>query len=194
MSVNICDMKRIIICLITLLVTSACAAALFDNTTDANASVSSSNRSSGAKLEKQGVLVTQLGGRLKIVLGVDNFFKFPTSTQLLDDRSATLQQVAGLLRNYGSQLITISGHTDNVGSDQAKLKRSYDQANTIAAYLWSKGIPLNHMLVIGCGDTEPVGSNHMMEDVIPTGGSASNRRIEIEVNYPPDLTKSLLGS
>lgn len=159
----------------------ACAAS-------ANNFVTNDNQKLAAQLDKQGVLVAQMANRIKIVLGVDNFFKFPTSTRLLDDRNATLRQVSQLVRSYNSPSIIVSGHTDNVGSDQAKLKRSYDQAKTIAAYLWSQGIPLRSMMVIGCADTEPVGSSHTME------GAAANRRIEIEVHYPPDLTASLLGS
>lgn len=188
MRVNICRIKQIVaFCALAGLITPLYAS-IFDNNLDANVAVSASNKYAAANLEKQGVLVAQTGNRLKIVLGVDNFFRFPTSTQLINNRSQTLAQIAQLLRNYGPQLIIVSGHTDNVGSDQAKLKRSYDQAKTIAAYLWSQGIPLRNMVVVGCADTEPVGSNHIMD------GAAANRRIEIEVNYPPDLTASLLGT
>lgn len=189
MVANIRLLKKILmLCLAIGILTPVYAASLFGNEYNTGSTISSGDKRAAADLEKQGLLVAQLGGRLKIVLGIDNFFKFPTSTQLINDRSATLAEVAQLLRNYDGQLITVSGHTDDVGSDQAKIKRSYDQANTIAAYLWAHGIPLRNMIVIGCADTEPVGSNHVME------GAAANRRIEIEVNYPPDLTKSLLGS
>lgn len=178
----------ITLCLSGIFITPVYASSVFGGDTGASASVSSNHTKIAAELTKQGVLVVQTGNRLKVVLGIDNFFLFPTSTKLVDDRSGTLAKVAELVRGYGSQLITVSGHTDNVGSDEAKLKRSYNQANTIAAYLWSQGIPLRSMMIIGCGDTEPVGSNHAMD------GAAANRRIEIEINYPEDLTDSLLGT
>ena len=86
-----------------------------------------------------------------------------------------LSEVATLIENYGDHVVTISGHTDNVGSDEEKLKRSRDQANAVAAYLWSRGIPLKNMIVLACGDTKPVADN------VTTEGSAANRRIEISI-------------
>lgn len=127
------------------------------------------------QLQKKGVQV-EATEQLKIVLRVDKVFKFPTSTQLTNPPDNTLLEIAKLLMSYGSRQVTVSGHTDNVGSDAAKLKRSRDQANTIAAYLWSQGIPLKNLVVLGCGDTKPVASNMTPE------GSAANRRIEIEIH------------
>lgn len=126
-------------------------------------------------LQTEGVQVG-VTDKLTIIIPVDNLFRFPSSTRLIDrSRSQALYDTADLVRSYGNRLITVSGHTDNVGSDAAKLKRSKDQAETVAAFLWSRGVPLKNIIVIGCGDTAPVSSNLTLE------GSAANRRIEIEV-------------
>lgn len=125
-------------------------------------------------LEEEGVTV-QKTNRLTIILRVDDLFEFPSSTRLADSRRYTLHRVAAFVKHYGNRLITVSGHTDNVGTDTYKLRQSYKQASTVAAYLWSQGIPLKNLLVVGCGDTEPVASNKTAE------GSAANRRIEIEI-------------
>jgi OOP family OmpA-OmpF porin len=127
-------------------------------------------------LQKENVQV-QLSNRVTLILRVDDFFQFPSSTRLSDTAHRdTLKKIAMLARSYGDRPITISGHTDTVGSDTYKLKHSYDQADTVAAYLWSQGIPLRNLHVIGCGDAEPVSSNKTF------WGSAANRRIEIEID------------
>lgn len=126
------------------------------------------------QLQKQGVQV-QATDKLKVIIRVDTLFKFPSSTQLKNSKNEVLSEVATLIENYGDHVVTISGHTDNVGSDEEKLKRSRDQANAVAAYLWSRGIPLKNMIVLACGDTKPVADN------VTTEGSAANRRIEISI-------------
>jgi len=126
-------------------------------------------------LQKENVQVQQTD-TVTLILRVDDFFQFPSSTRLSDTAHRdTLKKIATFVRSYGDRPITVSGHTDIVGSDRYKLKHSYDQADTIAAYLWSQGIPLRNLHVIGCADTEPVSSNKTF------WGSSANRRIEIEI-------------
>lgn len=125
--------------------------------------------------ENNGVQVVSVGDTLKIILSVDRFFKFPTDTRIIASNYATIDNIVTLLCTYGNQRILITGHTDNVGADEAKLERSWGQAKTIAGYLWSDGVRLGNLYTAGCGDTEPVASNTTVR------GSAYNRRIEITV-------------
>jgi outer membrane protein OmpA-like peptidoglycan-associated protein len=125
------------------------------------------------QLRKQGVKIIQIGHEMQIVLGVDHFFRGVSTTEIVPACIPTLNKVAVLLRTQGNTPITVSGYTDNVGTDQGKLRRSKQQADTIVAYLWSQGIPLPNMTAVGCGDTHPVSSNKSLD------GSAANRRIEI---------------
>jgi outer membrane protein OmpA-like peptidoglycan-associated protein len=71
--------------------------------------------------------------------------------------------------------VTISGHTDNVGSAAANMKLSQNRANNIKKMLVEKGIPANRIAAIGKGETEPAESNATPE------GRAKNRRIEITI-------------
>ena len=137
-------------------------------------SLSWQNKQLESALQKQGVQV-QATNQLKVVIRTDQLFKFPSNTQLLDSKNEILAQTATLIKSYGDKMVSVSGHTDNVGSDTAKLKRSQDQANTVAAYLWSRGIPLKNISALGCGDSKPVSDNSTLE------GSAANRRIEIMI-------------
>jgi outer membrane protein OmpA-like peptidoglycan-associated protein len=124
-------------------------------------------------LRRQGVEVNQVGRDLYIILGTDHFFKGQSTTEIVPACIPVLNNVALLLRIFTPRSIIVSGHTDNIGTDQGKLRRSKQQADTIVAYLWSQGVPLPNMIAIGYGDTRPVSSNQAVD------GSAANRRIEI---------------
>ncbi len=123
----------------------------------------------------KGVEIVQVGNQLRIIMGVDCFFKHQSATRINSAEIPTLNCIAQLLRSFGNSSIVVEGHTDNVGPDAVKFARSLQQAKTIVAYLWSQGVPLENMEAVGCGDTRPVSSNK-----IPAGSTA-NRRIEIRV-------------
>jgi outer membrane protein OmpA-like peptidoglycan-associated protein len=125
------------------------------------------------QLAQRGVEIIQVGDTLEIILGVDRFFMPKSNTRLRYNQVETMKIVSRFLKTRGNVPITVYGHTDEVGSDQSKLHRSKQQAETIAAYIWSNGIPLRNVRAIGCGDTEPVSSNQIVD------GSSANRRIEI---------------
>ncbi|MFT3741637.1 MAG: OmpA family protein [Gammaproteobacteria bacterium] len=128
-----------------------------------------------ADLRRDGVQVIQVGDELRIVLSTDRLFRGLSTTEIRPSCMYVLSKVALLLQNYCNYPIVVSGHTDNIGSDRAKFIRSQQQAETIAGYLWSQGVGLNDMRVIGYGDTRPVSNNRT------TGGQAENRRIEINI-------------
>jgi OOP family OmpA-OmpF porin len=127
--------------------------------------------------EDNGVQVVEVGDTLKIILSVDHFFKFPTDTRVIPTEIPTLEDIASLVMTYGNKPITVSGHTDNVGSAESKLERSKGQAETIVGFLWSGGIHLENLTSVGCADTKPVSRNTTAD------GSAANRRVEIDVEY-----------
>jgi outer membrane protein OmpA-like peptidoglycan-associated protein len=71
--------------------------------------------------------------------------------------------------------VEISGHTDNVGSEQANQTLSLKRAQAVRNWLVQKGIASNRMETVGKGENEPVASNDTVE------GRAENRRIEFYV-------------
>lgn len=123
------------------------------------------------ELEQRGVEVIELGDQIELVLGVDRIFMPRSNNRLRYSQVETMKLVSQYLNTYNYSHITVYAHTDNVGSDKSKLKRTKVQAETIAAYLWSNGV--GRIRAVGCGDTEPVASNQTVD------GSAANRRIEI---------------
>lgn len=69
--------------------------------------------------------------------------------------------------------VLISGHTDNVGTDEFNLKLSLARAQTIAQILVQKGIAAEKIVCEGKGETQPVNTNET------DTGRAANRRIEV---------------
>jgi len=83
----------------------------------------------------------------------------------------SLDKVAELLtaKNFSLKL---AGHTDNVGSDDANLKLSKDRAESVKAYLVSKGANASRIEATGYGETQPIASNKTAK------GRQLNRRVE----------------
>lgn len=69
--------------------------------------------------------------------------------------------------------VLISGHTDNIGTDEFNLKLSLARAFTIEQILIQKGVEAGKIFCMGEGESRPVATNDTEE------GRAANRRIEI---------------
>ena len=84
---------------------------------------------------------------------------------------ATLDKVAALLveKNFSLKL---AGHTDNTGSMALNLKLSKDRAESVKAYLVSKGANASRIEATGYGPNQPIASNATAE------GRQKNRRVE----------------
>jgi flagellar motor protein MotB len=117
------------------------------------------------------VQVIQVADTLELVLPTDYFIRGRTN-QANPQMAPAFALMAQLLNTYSGP-ITIIGNTDNVGPEEDKLRRSFVQARSVSGFLWSNGIPLGRMKVIGCSDWYPVSTNQNVT------GSFHNRRIEI---------------
>jgi outer membrane protein OmpA-like peptidoglycan-associated protein len=71
--------------------------------------------------------------------------------------------------------VVITGHTDNVGTQQYNQVLSLERAQTVRNWLVEKGITSNRMRTVGRGQNETVASNET------DAGRAENRRIEFYV-------------
>lgn len=87
---------------------------------------------------------------------------------ILNEMAAALQKVRG-------KKVEVIGHTDNVGPRDSNLALSQARAEAVRAYLSSKGIDQQMVLVSGQGPDRPVADNTSAE------GRARNRRIEFRV-------------
>ena len=110
----------------------------------------------------------------KVTYAADAFFDFDKST-LKPAGKAKLDDLVGKVKGINLEVIIAVGHTDSVGSDAYNQKLSVKRAESVKAYLVSKGIEKNRIYTEGKGESQPVADNKTKE------GRAKNRRVEIEV-------------
>ena len=101
-------------------------------------------------------------------------FEYNKAT-LKSDSYEELDKVADYLANNSSVEIELSGHTDDVGSDEFNLKLSQERADAVVAYLVSKGIDASRLTAKGYGKSKPIASNSTEY------GREQNRRVEFTV-------------
>lgn len=101
---------------------------------------------------------------------------FETGKATLQESSyAVLDELVAYLIRKDDERVEVGGHTDNVGTAANNLKLSTDRANTVRAYLLTKGIDPSRVTAKGYGMTKPVASNATAE------GKAQNRRTEVKI-------------
>ncbi len=110
----------------------------------------------------------------KVTYAADAFFDFDKSV-LKPAGKAKLDDLVGKVKGINLEVIIAVGHTDSVGSDAYNQKLSVRRAESVKAYLVTKGIEKNRIYTEGKGEKQPVADNKTKE------GQAKNRRVEIEV-------------
>ncbi len=84
-----------------------------------------------------------------------------------------LQRIARLMKKFPRFVISIEGHTDNVGQAADNKRLSEERANSILEALAAEGVARSRMNAVGWGDSKPVASNNT------EAGREENRRVEI---------------
>jgi OOP family OmpA-OmpF porin len=110
----------------------------------------------------------------KVTFAADVLFDFDKSV-VKPDGKAKLDDLASKVRGINLEVVIAIGHTDAIGSDAYNQKLSVRRAESVKAYLVSKGIEANRVYTEGKGKKQPVADNKTRE------GRAKNRRVEIEV-------------
>ncbi len=72
------------------------------------------------------------------------------------DASSKLDDLVGKLRNVNLEVIIAVGHADRIGSDAYNMKLSVRRADSVKAYLVSKGIAASRIYTEGKGERQPV--------------------------------------
>jgi len=113
------------------------------------------------------------GTEIQILKKVE--FEFGKAT-LRPDSFPILDEIYRLLvANPEILLLSIEGHTDNVGGDETNLLLSKQRAKSCLDYLVKKGIKPSRLTSDGFGKTKPLESNDTAE------GRAKNRRTEFHI-------------
>lgn len=84
-----------------------------------------------------------------------------------------VSEITKMLNANPDLKISIEGHTDNVGSEQANMKLSKNRAKSVLIALVDEGVDESRLKSEGYGQSMPIGDNATEE------GKALNRRVEL---------------
>src|SRR3954465_10318859 len=110
----------------------------------------------------------------KITFAADVLFDFDKAT-LKPEGQSKLNDLASKVKDINLEVVIAIGHTDAIGADAYNQNLSVRRAESVKAYLVSKGVEANRVYTEGKGEKQPVASNKTKE------GRQKNRRVEIEV-------------
>ncbi len=110
----------------------------------------------------------------KITLQADTLFDFDKSA-LKPEGKAVLDKVAAGISGFKLEVVVAIGNTDSVGTTEYNLALGQRRAESVKAYLVSKGVPADRIYTESKGKSKPVASNATAE------GRALNRRVDLEV-------------
>jgi OOP family OmpA-OmpF porin len=110
----------------------------------------------------------------KVTFAADVNFDFDKSNLKPEGRSK-LDDLANKIKAMNLEVVIAIGHADEIGTHEYNDKLSVRRAESVKAYLVSKGVEPNRVYTEGKGKRQPIASNKTKE------GRAKNRRVEIEV-------------
>ncbi|WP_448517894.1 OmpA family protein [Rhodoflexus sp.] len=128
------------------------------------------------------VRVERVGEGIQITMGNGILFDFNSST-LRPAARQNLKIMSETFKKYADTNILITGHTDNIGSDEVNNRISRQRAEAVADYLVSLGIDRSRLMTRGLGKTEPIADNST------PAGRQENRRVEMAIYANEKLKK-----
>jgi outer membrane protein OmpA-like peptidoglycan-associated protein len=106
---------------------------------------------------------------------INNIFFDFNKSELKPESYLELDRLFNFLKDNSDIKVEISGHTDNVGTDEYNMNLSQARANTVKDYLVEKGIESIRIISKGYGESKPVSTNDTEE------GRQLNRRVEFKI-------------
>jgi len=97
------------------------------------------------------------------------------SAELTPQAKTALDSVARVLNQYPESTITITGHTDDLGSDSHNQKLSESRAASVAGYLGQHGVNYARLTQQGLGERAPKFPN------TDETNRSQNRRVELAI-------------
>ena len=126
------------------------------------------------QLEGTGVSVTRMGDNITLNMPGNITFAVD-SADISADFYAVLDSVALVLKEFNKTLVEVAGHTDSTGTEQYNQQLSERRADSVAAYLASRKVTGERLMVLGAGEAYPIASNET------AAGRQLNRRVEITI-------------
>ena len=97
------------------------------------------------------------------------------SSSLKPGFAPTMDKLAKVVTQYGKTELTVIGHTDADGTNQANQELSLKRAHAVTAYLKTKNVHQERLEAVGKGEADPIADNKS------DAGRKANRRVEILV-------------
>jgi outer membrane protein OmpA-like peptidoglycan-associated protein len=116
------------------------------------------------------------GDTLILYFGFDEDVLTPRTERQLDI-------VAGLLKTDSDKELTLSGHTDSLGTDQYNDKLSERRAGAVEKYLFRLGVPRKQIVALAEGEAKPRRPNSTADGEDNPSGRRANRRTEIYLDF-----------
>jgi len=110
----------------------------------------------------------------KVTFAADVLFDFDKAV-IKPEGKSKLDDISSKANGVNLEVVIAIGHADSIGSDAYNERLSVRRAESVKAYLVSKGIQANRVYTEGKGEKQPVADNKTRD------GRAKNRRVEIEV-------------
>lgn len=126
------------------------------------------------QLEGTGVSVTRIGDNITLNMPSNITFAVD-SANISSEFYEILDSVALVLIEFNKTLVEVAGHTDSTGAEQYNQELSQRRADSVAAYLRSRKVQGDRLLVVGAGENYPVATNDT------PAGRQLNRRVEITI-------------
>jgi outer membrane protein OmpA-like peptidoglycan-associated protein len=122
-----------------------------------------------------GADVERVGEGIHLTLN-ENAVRFDLNKATLTAQAkANLDKLVPVFNSYADTNIEIFGYTDNTGKPEYNLTLSQKRADSVKAYLISKGLVASRFKTSGYGIADPIASNDTKE------GQSQNRRVEFAI-------------
>ena len=112
---------------------------------------------------------------------LENVYYDYNKASLKPESYQSLDQLVDMLQQNPTMVIEISAHTDNKGTEKYNQKLSEARAQSVVAYLVSKGIEASRLQAKGYGATQPIAPNTNDDGSDNPDGRQKNRRTEFKV-------------
>jgi outer membrane protein OmpA-like peptidoglycan-associated protein len=122
-----------------------------------------------------GADVERVGEGIHLTLN-ENAVRFDLNKATLTAQAkANLDKLVPVFNSYADTNIEIFGYTDNTGKPEYNLTLSQKRAESVKAYLITKGLVASRFKTSGYGIADPIASNDTKE------GQSQNRRVEFAI-------------
>lgn len=117
--------------------------------------------------------VAQIDRGVMIWLPDNVLFEFGKADINATAAAPYLDRVASLLQNKTARAVSLEGHSDSLGRDEANLALSEKRALSVRNELLLRGIPADRLNTVGYGEIRPLAPNDS------DTGRKLNRRVEL---------------